>query len=173
MSQDLDLSKLTLKDALDLAVLVEEEAKERYEEFASMMETHHTKEAAEFFRSMVVNEGKHGEELALRRKKLFGDAPRTVSRLQIWDVEAPDYDKARAFMSPRSAMKVAFQAEEKAEAFFLEALKHLKDPAVRQLFSELRGDEETHKALVKAEIAKLPPDPVVADEDFADEPVAQ
>ena len=99
MSQDLDLSKLTLKDALDLAVLVEEEARERYEEFADQMETHHTKEAAAFFRFMVENERKHGADLAERRKALFGDSPRTVSRLQFFDVEAPDYDEARAFMS--------------------------------------------------------------------------
>lgn len=173
MSQDLDLSKLTLKDALDLAVLVEEEARERYEEFADQMEMHHTKEAATFFRFMVENERKHGADLAARRKALFGDAPRTVSRLQFFDIEAPDYDKARAFMSPYQAMNVALQCEVKAEAFFVEALRHVSDPEVRKLFGELRIDETQHKALVEAEIAKLPPPPPVDDEDFVDEPVAQ
>jgi len=171
MTQELDLSKLTLKDALDLAVLVEEEARERYEEFADQMETHHTKEAAVFFRFMVENERKHGEELAARRKVLFGDAPRSVSRLQFFDVEAPDYDEARAFMAPHKAMKVALQCEEKAEAFFVEALRHVTDPDVRKLFGELKVDETHHKALVQAEIAKLPPPPAVDDEDFVDEPV--
>ena len=173
MSQDLDLSKLSLKDALDLAVLVEEEARERYEEFADQMETHHTKEAATFFRFMAANETKHGQDLADRRKVLFGDAPRTVSRLQFFDVEAPDYDEARAFMSPRQAMAVALQCEVKAEAFFVEALNHVTDPDVQKLFSELRIDETHHKALVDAEIAKLPPASPVDDEDYVDEPVGQ
>jgi len=173
MTQELDLSKLTLKDALDLAVLVEEEARERYEEFADQMDTHHTKEAAAFFRFMAVNETKHGQDLADRRKVLFGDAPRTVSRLQFFDVEAPEYDSARAFMSPHAAMKVALQCEEKAEGFFVEALRHVTDPDVKKLFDELRVDETHHKALVEAEIAKLPPPPAVDDEDFVDEPVGQ
>jgi len=33
----IDFASLSLKDALDLAVLVEEEARERYEEFADQM----------------------------------------------------------------------------------------------------------------------------------------
>ena len=37
MSTSLDLSKLSLMDALDLATLIEEEARQRYEMFASQL----------------------------------------------------------------------------------------------------------------------------------------
>ena len=59
----LDFSKLGLQDALDLAVLVEEEAHERYLELTDQMQQHHTPEAAQFFTTMAGNEKKHGEEL--------------------------------------------------------------------------------------------------------------
>ncbi|HET9315886.1 MAG TPA: ferritin family protein, partial [Vicinamibacteria bacterium] len=75
-TRNIDLSGLSLKDALDLATLIEEEAHERYLELADQMEKHRTPEAARFFRFMAENEAKHGAELAQRRVSLFGDAPR-------------------------------------------------------------------------------------------------
>jgi rubrerythrin len=166
----IDFSTLSLRDALDLAILVEAEAQERYEEFAAQMEQHRTPEAAVFFRHMVENEAKHGRELAVRRERLFRDAPRTVSPAMIYDVEAPDYDAARAFMSPRQAMQAALASELKARRFFEAALPGLGDPEVRALFQELRDEEVQHQALVQAELDKLPPDSGLSDEDFVDEP---
>jgi erythrin-vacuolar iron transport family protein len=75
MAATVDFASLGLQDALDLAILVEEEAQERYLEFVDQMEQHHTKEAATFFAAMARNEQKHGEELRARRRSLFGDAP--------------------------------------------------------------------------------------------------
>jgi rubrerythrin len=173
MDVNVDFSTLSLMDALDLAILIEEEAKERYEEFSDQMEVHHTSEAAGFYRFMAANETKHGDELSVRRKKMFGDAPRKMDRSVIWDVEAPEYDKARAFMTPRQALEVALDSETKAYEFFQEALKHISDPGVREIFTELLAEEEHHKDLVRAEMAKLPPESDFAPSDFADEPVAQ
>jgi len=173
MATRIDFAGLSLMDALDLAVLIEDEAKERYEDFAAQMEQHRTPEAATFFRLMAVNEAKHGQELAARRSQLFGTAPGTVTRAMIFDVEAPDFDAARAFMSPRQAMKAALASEVKAHAFFVAALPALKDAKVRALFEELRDEEVEHQDLVKAELAKLPPDSGLSDDDFVDEPAAQ
>jgi erythrin-vacuolar iron transport family protein len=169
----IDFKRLTLIDALDLAVLIEEEAQERYEELTAQMEQHRTPAAAGFFRLMAGNEAKHGQELASRRQQLFGDAPRGVTRAMIFDVEAPDYDVARAFMSPRQAMEAALASEVKAHDFFVDALPALADAQVRTLFEELRDEEVEHQALVRAELAKLPPDSGLSDEFFVDEPAAQ
>lgn len=173
MPQPIDFSTLSLKDALDLAILIEDEARERYEEFVDQLELHHTAEAADFFRHMAVNETRHGEELAERRHARFGDAPRVVTRAMLWDVEAPDYDQARMFMSARHAMNVALDSEVKAHDFFAAALPHVTDSEVRELFEELRQEELEHQALVKQHLAKLPPDPDVDPDDYADEPVSQ
>ena len=163
MATRIDFASLSLMDALDLAVLIEEEAQERYEEFAAQMEQHRTPEAAAFFRLMAINEAKHGRELAARRSQLFGTAPGTATRAMIFDVEAPDYDEARAFMA----------SEAKAHAFFVAALPAIQNPEVRALFEELRDEEVYHQELVKTELAKLPPDSGLSDEDFVDEPTAQ
>lgn len=172
-AKGIDFSSLSLMDALDLAILVEEEAQERYEDFAAQMDQHRTPDAARFFRLMATNEAKHGQDLAARRNQLFGGAPRGVTRAMIFDVEAPDFDEARAFMSPRRAMKAALASEVKAHAFFVAALPAIKDAQVKALFEELREEEVHHQDLVKAELAKLPPDSGLSDDDFVDEPAAQ
>lgn len=173
MSKSIDFSSLTLQDALDLAVLVEEEAQERYLELADQMDTHRTWEAAEFFRFMAGNEAKHGLELSKKRRTLFGLTPRRVDRSMLWDVEAPSYDTVRAFMHAREAYTVALASEEKARQFFVDALEHVTDADVKKLFEELRDEEVEHGELVKKELAKLPPGPDPDVESFVDEPVAQ
>lgn len=172
-TQGIDFTRLSLQDALDLAVLIEEEARDRYEEFADQMELHRTPEAARFFRFMAGNEEKHRVELAARRARLFADAPGRVSRAMLFDVEAPEYDEARAFMTARAALHSALRSETKAHAFFVEALPRITDGDVRTLFEELRDEELEHQELVQRELAKLPPDPELEAEAFADEPVSQ
>jgi rubrerythrin len=167
----IDFARLSLQDAFDLAILIEEEARERYEEFADQMEVHHTPEAARFFRFMAANEEKHRGALTARRRERFGDAPAAVTRAMLFDVEAPDYDEARAFMTARAALGAALRAESKAHAFFVAMLLQLHDPDVRTLFEELRNEEIEHEQLVRRELAKVPPDPQLAADDFADEPV--
>jgi rubrerythrin len=171
--QNLDLSRISLKDALDLATLIEEEAHERYLELADQMDQHRTPDAARFFRFMAENEAKHGAELSERRRELFGDGPRDVRSTMIFDVEAPDYDEARAFMTARQALEIALRAEEKAHAFFVSALPHVKDPQVSTLFAELRDEEVHHQELVRRELLRLPTGPEKDGEAFVDEPSAQ
>lgn len=169
----IDFAKLSLVDALDLAILIEEEAKERYQDLADQMEQHRTPSAAQFFRYMAGNEARHGQELAVRRAQLFPDSDRTVTRAMLYDVEAPDFDVARAFMTARRAMEAALASETKAREFFETALPAIADPGVHALFQELRGEEIEHQDLVRAEIAKLPPDSGLAEDDFVDPPAAQ
>jgi rubrerythrin len=169
----LDFSTLSLLDALDLAILIEEEAQERYEEFTSSLKLHHTSEAARFFATMAVNEAKHGSELLARRKALFGETPTRVSRDMLWDVEAPDFDQSRMFMTTRQAMDVALACEVKAYDYFDEALAHVRNEEVRALFEELRDEEAEHQAMVKAIMAKVPEDNVPDTGFEPDEPVGQ
>ncbi len=172
MLRQIEFSHLTLQDALDLAILIEEEAQDRYEELAEQMETYYTPEAAAFFRFMASNEKRHGTELMTRRRARFGDIPAAVDRDMFWEVEAPSYEMARAFMSARQALEVALTSEAKAHDYFAGALPHLKDPEVKALFEELRREEIEHQALVKAEMDKLPPDDGLDPEEFVDEPPA-
>lgn len=168
----LDFANLSLVDALDIAVLIEEEARERYAEFAYQMELHRTPEAARFFWFMEGNEEKHRATLESQRAARFGDAPRRVTRAMIFDIEAPDYDAARAFMTLREALGAALKAEEKAADFFAAALPVVTDPDVKALFAELHEEELEHQRLVKVHLDKAPPDPAIHPSEFADDPVA-
>ena len=169
----IEFRTLTLRDALDLAILIDEEAEERYEELADQMEVHHTPQAASFFHRMSSEEAKRGSQLRERRGRLFAHSPPTVSRSMLWDVKAPDYDQVRAFMTLREAMRTALGAEEKAHAFFVAALPRINDPEVKALFEELRDGEAQLQEQVRNDLAELPPEPEVSPEDFADEPVGQ
>jgi rubrerythrin len=127
MSTRLDFATLTLVDALDLAVLIEVEAHNRYRKFVT---------------SMAENEAKHGRALEERRKAMFGDTPVRVSLDDLFDVEAPEEGAPRANMSALRAFEIALSSEQKAFDFYNEALPHVTDPEIHALFTELR-DEET------------------------------
>ena len=157
MFTKVDISKLTLMDALDLASLIEVEAHQRYLYFAAQVGHRDPGDAASVFRSMAANEKKHGEQLAERRLALFGDAPARVTLDDIFDVEAPDFGSPRWNMSPLKALELALASEKKAFAFYDEALPGVKQPDVKALFEELRDEEVEHIHMVEAIIAKLPP----------------
>ena len=168
----IDFASLTLQDALDLAVLIEEEASERYQDLADQLELHHTPEAAKFFRFMATNEERHQAELARQRRELFQDRPARITRGMLFEVEAPEFDEVRLFMSVREALRVALRAEQKAFAFFSETLPRLRDVRVRELFSELADEEVRHQNLVLAELERAPAESPPEDR-VEDEPVAQ
>ncbi len=174
MPVPLDFRALEPADALDLAVLMEEEARQRYIEFAEVMdEVHRNHAAARFFRFMAANEEKHGQELWRRRQEVYANAPTRVNAGMLFDVEAPEYAAPGAFMSIRQCMQAALSAEEKAESFFRRALGHVKHPDVRALFEELAEEEVEHQKMVAEQLAEAPADEVISADDVADEPVGQ
>ncbi len=173
MSKEIAFDNLSLRDTLDLAIFVEEEAKERYDEFAAQMDAHRTPDTAKFFRFMADNEVKHAEKLIAKRSSLFGDEPRTADTSMLYDIEAPEFDAARAFMSVKAALDVALLAETKAYDFYNDALPEISDPDVTALFAELRDEESRHQEMTREPMAKVPKDDGFDPDDFVDEPAAQ
>lgn len=167
--QGIAIHALSAKDVLDLAVLAEQEAHERYQLLARQVGGRYAGDAGDMFREMAVNEARHGAQLAERRLRIFGKAPRTVTREMLYQVEAPDLGSPRVFMSARQALEVAAASERKAREFFDEALRHVQDPEVRGLLADLRDEEAQHEALVRARLAQLPEGPDLED-DEADAP---
>ncbi len=156
MATRLDLSKLSLMDALDLAKLIEMEACHRYQMFARQFGHSGGDDAGSFFAMMAKNEAKHGQELEERRATLFGNAPATVSLDDLYDVEAPDMGAPHRGMSIVEAFDIGLAAEQKAYDFYDSALPGITDPEVRELFVELRDEEVEHVEMLKAAKAKLP-----------------
>jgi len=156
MSTLLDLSKLSLMDALDLAKLIEMEACHRYQMFASQLGRSGGYDAGAFFATMAGNEAKHGQELEARRKTLFGDAPARLTLDDLFDVEAPEMGAPRRGMSTIQAFEVGLAAEKKAHDFYDMALPGITNPEVRTLFTELRDEEAEHVEMLREAMAKLP-----------------
>ena len=103
------------------------------------------------------------------RAKLFKRARCAVSRDALFDVEAPDWTKVHVFMSPRQAVEVALECEEKACDFYQAALPHVRDAGVRRLFEGLGEEERKHRAALRRKLKGLPAGPDI-DPEFADEP---
>ena len=156
MSTRLDLSKLSLMDALDLAKLIELEACHRYQMFAKQLGRTGGFDAGAFFASMAENEAKHGQELEERRKKLFGDTPSKLTLDDLYDVEAPDMGAPHRGMSTLQAIEIGLDAEQKAYDFYDMALPGVTDPEVIELFTELRDEELEHVEMLQEAMAKLP-----------------
>lgn len=68
-------------------------------------------------------------------------------------------------MSELKACQVALAAEQKAFAFYDEALPGVTQPDVRALFEELREEEAEHVSLIQSIIERLPPSAAVEIED--------
>lgn len=173
MNHGIDFSALTLRDTLDLAIAIEEEAKERYDEFAEQLEAHHTPEVAKFFRFMSANEVKHAEAIATQRVKLFGNEASTADASVLYEIEAPEYDGARAFMSIQDALDVALAAEVKAYDFYDQALPSVTDNAIKELFVRLRDEEVRHQEMIEEIRAKVPEGNDFDPDDFVDEATGQ
>jgi len=156
MSTRLDLSKLSIMDALDLAKLIEMEACHRYQTFANQLGRTGGYDAGAFFAKMAENEAKHGQELEARRKTLFGDAPAQLTLDDLYDVEAPEMGTPRRGMSTVQAFEVGLAAEKKAYDFYDMALPGITDPEVRELFTELRDEEAEHVEMLREAMARLP-----------------
>jgi rubrerythrin len=156
MSTSLDLSKLSLMDALDLAKLIELEACHRYQMFASQIGRSGGYDAGAFFATMAENEAKHGQELEARRKTLFGDVPARLTLDDLYDVEAPEMGAPHRGMSTMQAFEVGLAAEKKAYDFYDMALPGITDSDVRELFTELRDEETEHVEMLREQMAKLP-----------------
>lgn len=155
MTIQLDFSTLNLQDALDIAVLIEKEAEDRYLLFADQIGHRYPGDAANFFTKMARNEQRHGAEISERRRLLFGDAPSRVTANMIQgDIEAPDPGKAIRYMSPRHALEVAMESEIKAYEFYNSILQFIQDDTVRELIKSLRDEEVEHQKLLDEQKAK-------------------
>jgi erythrin-vacuolar iron transport family protein len=151
MTTGIDFSRLDLRGAFDLAILIEEEAQLRYQHFTTIVDGG----ALDVFKMMVRNEAKHRQDLVSKRDVLFRNEPRRIETSLLDDVEAPDPDGVGEHISAREALEIALEAEIRAHAFYSGAIPHLENSEVRAFFEELREEELEHQELLRAKIAQL------------------
>ena len=157
MGLDFDFSRLDAQDILDLAVFVEEEARDHYEQLETWMRQGGSDEAAKFFGKMVVLEANHLKVVTDKRKALFGDAPPRHTSNIAWEVEAPDYDSIGASLTLEQAFEIARGAEQRAHDYYAGAIDFATDPQVADLLEELRKAELEHLRLLDDWQSRLRP----------------
>lgn len=155
MGVDLDFSKLTAMDVLDLAIYVENEAEDNYEQLVTWMKQQGNDEAAAFFKRMAGLEEVHRRQISAVRVELFGEASPTTTNAYAWEVETPDFDSIPANVSLRKAYEIAIGAETKAHDYYAGALEYASDPKMIELLKDLRDAELKHRALLEKEMATL------------------
>lgn len=154
MTVEFDFSKLEAMDVLDLACFIEREAEENYVQLATWAEKN-SPDAAKFFQRMARLEGQHDSQIEERRRALFGDKPSRYLDCAPWEVEVPDYEKVGATFTLEEAYALALGAEERAEAYFNQAVDYISDPQTEEILKGLAEEEREHQRLLKQEMATL------------------
>ena len=152
MGIEFDFSRLDAIDVLDLACFIEREAAGCYEQLASWAEKN-SPGAAEFFQRMARLEGQHDSQIEERRRELFGDRPSRYVDSAPWEVETPDFDKVGASFTLEQAYELALGAEERAEAYFRQAVDYISDPQAVRILEGLADEEVEHQRFLKREMA--------------------
>ena len=151
MGVELDFAKLDAMDILDLACFVEQEAKGCYEQLATWA-VKNSPDAAAFFQRMVRLESQHDSQIERRRRALFGDRPSRYTDSAPWEVEVPDFDQVGASFTLEQAYALALGAEERAEAYFRQAIDYLSDPEAVRILEALADEEVEHQRLLRMEM---------------------
>lgn len=155
MGLHVDFSRLDAQDVLDLAIQVEQEAEDNYEQIAAWLTSDGNTAAADFFTKMSGFEAKHRQQLEQRRQQSFGDAPPRHSDDAPWEVEQPDYASIGRAMTLEQAFELAMEAERRAGDYYGEALEYASDPEVVDLFRGLKRAELEHLRLLEEWREKL------------------
>ena len=158
----------TLDDFMAVALAMENEAVDRYTEFADMMETHNNGDVAALFRTMAGYETKHAQHI-MAQMGWTSDPPPPEGGFGWPDLEAPEtvpIDEVHYLMQPWHALQLALAAEQRAEAFFGRLAQMAMSEPVRLAALELQDEEREHVELVRAWLKKVPE----PDADWANDP---
>ncbi len=148
----------TLQEFMAQALAMEQQAVERYTDFADTLEQHNNHEVATLFRTMAEHEAKHARRIMAEMG--WREAPELPPHAKNWpgneSPEAAPFDEVHYLMQPWHALQLALAAERRAEAFFAVLARLTTSETVRAAALEMRAEESHHVALVQAWIAKTP-----------------
>lgn len=150
------------------AVVLEEEAAERYEQLAASMASYDNAIAQELFLIMAKFARMHLDETVTRSREA-GELP----DLKPWQYEWPGGESPEAWwlaedpdysMSPNEALRVALSAEQLAHAFYAQVARTAIDPGVRKIAQTFADEEANHVAEIERWLRRHPE----ADEDWSE-----
>ena len=143
---------------LAYSVALEEEAAERHDELADMMEVHNNREVAETFRKLAHYSRLHAQEI--RDRSQGSDLPRIAPWDFGWETmegpETADISDMNYLMNTAQALNVAMGNEQRAHDFYFAISRESPDADVRALAAEFADEEKEHLALLVKWLAKVP-----------------
>lgn len=143
---------------LAYSVVVEEEAADRHEELADVMEVHNNLDVATTFRKLAHYSRLHAQEIQEHSEghELPVIAPWDFD----WEGEEPpestDSDEVHYLMNRAQALRLAMANEKGAYDFYAEISRDAPDEAVRKLAAEFAEEEKEHLELLEAWMEKIP-----------------
>src|SRR5262245_18320825 len=156
---------MTIRTAPELyahAIAIEREAAERYTELAVRMGDEGREDLARVFMMLADVESEHLQTLEART--LDVSLPSVAAGRYHWLADGAPETAARELvyqaMTPRMALAIALQAEQRAQAFFETVFLTCDDPALRALAREMAAEEQGHVALIERLLEHTPELPV-------------
>ena len=152
-------SRMTDLDTfLAYSVALEEEAAERHDELADMMEVHHNPEVAVTFRKLARYSRLHAREIRDRSKghDLPVIAPWDFGWEGMEGPETADIGDVDYLMSTLAALKIAKGNEQRAHDFYFDISRNSPDETGRAMAGEFADEEQEHLDLLGAWIEKIP-----------------
>jgi len=149
------------------SIALEEEAAERHDELADMMDVHHNPEVAGTFRKLAHYSRLHAQEIRDHSKghNLPVIAPWEFAWESMEGPETADIGAVNYLMNTVHALHIAKGNEQRAHDFYYDISKGSPDPEVRALAAEFADEEKEHLELLEAWLAKVPES---ADEELFD-----
>jgi rubrerythrin len=143
---------------LTYSVTLEEEAAERHDELADMMDAHNNPEVAETFRKLAHYSRLHAREIRDRSAghKLPVIAPWDFAWENMEGPETADISGVHYLMTATQALRIAMGNEQRAHDFYSEISRHSPAEAVRVLAAEFAAEEKEHLGLLEKWLAKYP-----------------
>ncbi|WP_041717891.1 ferritin-like domain-containing protein [Alkalilimnicola ehrlichii] len=150
----------TVRTFLAHAVVLENDAAERYDELADAMETHNNPEVCELFRRMAGYSRLHLQEATEHAEKHAGGLP----DLKPWEFQWPgeespesgELDQSHYLMTVHHALKLALAAETGARDFYGQVARSTRNDEVRALAEEFTAEEAEHAELIEEWLKRYP-----------------
>ncbi|MFC1688732.1 ferritin family protein [Pseudomonadota bacterium] len=153
---------------LAYSVALEEEAAERHDELADMMDVHNNPEVAEIFRKLAHYSRLHAQEIRDHSEgySLPVIAPWDFGWENMEGPETADISEMNYLMNAHQALKIAMGNEKRAHDFYFEISRDSPDEAVRALAGEFADEEKEHLELLEKWLESCPePEEVIYDPD--------
>ena len=143
---------------LAYSVALEEEAADRHDELADMMDVHNNPEVAETFRKLAHYSRLHAQEIRdhSRGANLPVIAPWDFGWEDMEGPETGDISDVNYMMSTSHALKIAMGNEQRAHDFYFSISKDSSDGDVRALAAEFADEEKEHLELLEKWLESRP-----------------